>query len=184
MNTRRCAAYTLVELMIVVAVLAIAAVVAIPTAQPVAEFRADAAAGEVANALRYAREDAQHSGAQRLFDCDAAANSIAVFALETDKTTTRVAREPVEHPFNRAPYLLNLNAAPAGNTMAFVRCTFTFDDNTSATAVAFDAAGDPLRGVGSGDARKSVLRAGQIVLGTGNVERTIAINTTGRITVS
>ena len=184
MNTRRCAAYTLVELMIVVAVLAIAAVVAIPTAQPVAEFRADAAAGEVANALRYAREDAQHSGAQRLFDCDAAANSIAVFALETDKTTTRAAREPVEHPFNRAPYLLNLNAAPAGNTMAFVRCTFTFDDNTSATAVAFDAAGDPLRGVGSGDARKSVLRAGQIVLGTGNVERTIAINTTGRITVS
>jgi prepilin-type N-terminal cleavage/methylation domain-containing protein len=184
MHARRCAAYTLTELLIVVAILAIAAVVAIPTAQPVAEFRADAAAGEVANALRYAREDAQHSGAQRLFDCDAAANSIAVFALETDKTTTRVAREPVEHPFNRAPYLLNLNAAPAGNTMAFVRCTFTFDDNTSATAVAFDAAGDPLRGVGSGDARKSVLRAGQIVLGTGNVERTIAIDTTGRITVS
>jgi len=183
-NTRRCAAYTLVELMIVVAVLAIAAVVAIPTAQPVAEFRADAAAGEVANALRYARENAQHSGAQRLFDCNAAANTIAVFALEADKTTTRVARDPVEHPFNRAPYLLNLNAAPAGNTMAFVRCTFTFDDNTSATAVAFDAAGDPLRGVGSGDARKSVLRAGQIVLGTGNVERTIAIDTTGRITVS
>lgn len=184
MNTRRCAGYTLLELMIVVAVLAIAAVVAIPTAQPVAEFRADAAAGEVVNALRFARENAQYSGVQRLFDCDAAANTIAVFALETDKTTTRVARDPVEHPFNRAPYLLNLNAAPAGNTMALVRCTFTFDDNTSATAVAFDAAGDPLRGVGSGDARKSVLRTGQIVLGAGDVERTITIGTTGRITVS
>jgi len=170
--------------MIVVAVLAIAAVVAMPTAQPVAEFRADAAAGEVVNALRFARENAQYSGAQRLVDCDVTANSIAVFALETDKTTTRAAREPVEHPFNRAPYLLNLNAAPAGNTMALVRCTFTFDDNSTAAAVAFGAAGNPLRGVGSGSARESVLRTGQIVLGAGNVERTITVDTTGRITVS
>ncbi|MBD8563998.1 prepilin-type N-terminal cleavage/methylation domain-containing protein [Oxalobacteraceae sp. CFBP 8763] len=184
MYAHRCAAYTLTELMIVVAVLAIAAVVAMPTAQPVAEFRADAAAGEVVNALRFARENAQYSGAQRLVDCDVTANSIAVFALETDKTTTRAAREPVEHPFNRAPYLLNLNAAPAGNTMALVRCTFTFDDNSTAAAVAFGAAGNPLRGVGSGSARESVLRTGQIVLGAGNVERTITVDTTGRITVS
>ena len=184
MYAHRCAAYTLTELLLVVAILAIAAAVAIPTAQPVAEFRADAAAGEVVNALRFARENAQYSGAQRLFDCDAAANTIAVFALETDKATTRVSRDPVEHPFNRAPYLLNLNAAPAGNTMALVRCTFTFDDNSTAAAVAFGAAGNPLRGVGSGSARESVLRAGQIVLGTGNVERTITVDTTGRITVS
>jgi len=181
---RHCAAYTLTELLIVVAILAIAAVVAIPTTQPVAEFRADAAAGEVVNALRFARENAQYSGAQRLFDCNAAANTIAVFALETDKTTTRVSRDPVEHPFNRAPYLLNLNAAPAGNTMALVRCTFTFEDNASATAIAFDTAGNPQRGVGSGVARDNPLRTGQVVLGAGNVERTIAIDATGRITVS
>ena len=184
MHRHYCAAYTLTELMIVVAILAIAAVVALPTAQPVAEFRADAAAGEVANALRFARDNAQYSGVQRLFDCNAAANTIAVFALETDKTTTRVARDPVEHPFNRAPYLLNLNAVPAGNTMALVRCTFTFDDNSTAAAIAFDAAGKLLRGVGSGAARDRVLRAGQVMLGAGNVARTITIDATGRITVS
>lgn len=184
MYAHRCAAYTLTELLIVVAILAITAVVAIPTAQPVAEFRADAAAGEVVNALRFARENAQYSGAQRLFDCDVAANTIAVFALETDKTTTRAARDPVEHPFNRAPYLLNLNAVPAGNTMALVRCTFTFDDNTSSTAIAFNADGKLLRGVGSGVARDNPLRTGQVVLGAGNVERTITVDTTGRITVS
>ena len=184
MYAHRCAAYTLTELMIVVAVLAIAAVVAMPTAQPVAEFRADAAAGEVVNALRFARENAQYSGAQRLVDCDVTANSIAVFALETDKTTTRAAREPVEHPFNRAPYLLNLNAAPAGNTMALVRCTFTFDDNSTAAAVAFDADGKLLRGVGNDPARKSPLRTGQVVLGAGDVERTITVDAIGRITVS
>jgi hypothetical protein len=68
--------------------------------------------------------------------------------------------------------------------MALVRCTFTFDDNASATAVAFNADGKLLRGVGSGDAKDSVLRTGQIVLGAGNVERTITVDTTGRITVS
>jgi prepilin-type N-terminal cleavage/methylation domain-containing protein len=184
MHRHNCAAYTLTELLIVVAILAIAAAVAIPTAQPVAEFRADAAAGEVVNALRFARENAQHSGEQRLFDCNAAANTIAVFALETVQTTARASRDPVEHPFNRAPYLLNLNAAPAGNTMALVRCTFTFDDNSTAAAVAFDEAGNPVRGVGSGEARKSPLRTGQVVLGAGNVERTITVDATGRITVS
>jgi prepilin-type N-terminal cleavage/methylation domain-containing protein len=184
MYARHCAAYTLTELLIVVAILAIAAVVAIPTAQPVAEFRADAAAGEVVNALRFAREDAQHSGEQRLFDCDAPTNAIAVYALVTARTTTTASNMPVEHPFNRAPYQLTLNAAPAGNTMALVRCTFTFEDNSTAAAVAFDAAGKLLRGAGSGAARDRALRAGQVVLGAGNVERTITIDATGRITVS
>jgi len=184
MNARRCAAYTLTELIFVVAILAIAAAVAIPTAQPVAEFRADAAAGEVVNALRFARENALHSGEQRLFDCDAPANAIAVYALVTARTTTTASNMPVEHPFNRAPYQLTLNAAPAGNNMALVRCTFTFEDNSTATAVAFDAAGKLLRGAGSSPARERVLRTGQVVLGAGNVERTITVDTTGRITVS
>jgi prepilin-type N-terminal cleavage/methylation domain-containing protein len=184
MNARHCAAYTLTELLIVVAILAIAAVVAIPTAQPVVEFQADAAAGEVVNALRFAREDAQHSGEERLFGCNAAANAIAVYALTTVKTTTTASNMPVEHPFNRAPYQLTLNAAPAGNTMALVRCTFTFEDNSSAAAVAFDAAGKLLRGVGSAPARDRALSAGQVVLGAGNVERTITVDATGRITVS
>lgn len=184
MNTRRCAAYTLTEMMIVVAILAIAAVVALPTAQPVAEFRADAAAGEVVNALRYARENAQHSGVQRLFDCDAPANVIAVYALVTDRTSTTTSNLPVDHPFSRAPYQLTLNAAPSGNTMALVSCTFTFADNGTAAAVGFDASGNPIRGVGSGLARTSALRSGRVVIGAGHVVRHVVVDGSGRITVS
>ena len=170
--------------MIVVAILAIAAAVALPTAQPVAEFRADAAAGEVVHALRFARENAQHSGEQRLFDCDAPANAIAVYALVTDRTTTRTSNLPVDHPFTRVPYQLTLNAAPSGNTMALVSCTFTFADNGTAAAVGFDASGNPIRGVGSGPARTSVLRSGQVVLGAGHVVRNVVVDGSGRITVS
>ena len=184
MQARYYAAYTLTELLIVIAILAIAAVVAIPTAQPVAEFRADAAAGEVVNALRFARENAQHSGGERLFDCDAPANAIAVFALVTDKTTTRASAEPVEHPFSRAPYQLTLNASPAGNNMVLIRCTFTYTDNATVASVAFDAAGNPVRGIGSGGTRTQALRSGQIVLGAGHVVRHVDIDASGRITVS
>ena len=184
MYARYCGAYTLAEMLIVVAVLAVAAVVALPTAQPVAESRADAAAGEVAHALRFARDNALHSGAQRLFDCDAAANTIAVFALVTNGTATTLSNNPVDHPFSRAPYRQVLHAAPAGNNMALVRCTFTFADNSTAVSVGFDAFGHPVRGAGTGPVRTQALRSGQIVLGAGNVQRQVDIDATGRITVS
>lgn len=185
MNTRRCAAYTLTELMIVVAILAIAAVVALPTAQPVAEFRADAAAGEVAHALRFARENAQHSGEQRLFDCDVQANTIAVLTLApTTSPATTGTGKVVNHPFSGAPYRLTLNAAPAGNNMVLMRCTFTYTDNATVASVAFDAAGNPVRGIGSGGTRAQALRSGQIVLGAGHVVRHVDIDASGRITVS
>lgn len=181
---RSCPAYTLVELLVVVAILAVAAVVALPSAQPVAEFRADAAAGEVVHALRYARENAVHSGAQRLFSCDAVANTFAVVALDSDAPSTTISKTVLSHPFNQVPYQMSLNAAPAGNTMSLVSCTFTFDDNGSGPALGFDASGSPIRAMGSGPARTSALRAGRVVLGSGNVVRTIEIDATGRITAS
>jgi len=183
MYARHCAAYTLAELLIVVAVLSLAAVAAIPTAQPVAEPRADAAAGEVAIALRHARDNARHSGAQRLFDCDTAAGTVAVSALAvTGAATTTVGL--VDHPFTHLPYRVALNAAPAGNTMALVRCIFTFSDNSTASAVAFDVDGNPVRGLGTSPARNEKLRSGRIELGAGHVVRSIDVDATGRITVS
>lgn len=183
MRARYSAGYTLTEMMIVVAVLALAAVAAIPAAQPVAEFRADAAAGEVAIALRQARDSARHSGAQRLFDCDTATGTVSVSALTVNGTTTTTAGL-IDHPFTHLPYRMALNAAPAGNTMALVRCTFTFNDNSAASAVAFDIDGNPVRGVGNGNARIEGLRSGRIELGAGHVARSIEIDATGRITVS
>jgi Tfp pilus assembly protein FimT len=168
----------------VVAILAVAAVVAIPAAQPVAEFRADAAAGEVVHALRFARESAQHSGAERLLVCDADANTITVFGLATTGDATTATPDPLRHPFTLLPYQLVVNTAPAGNHMALVRCTFTFVENANAASVGFNTSGNPVRGVGKGKVRTDALRSGQVVLGSGNVLRTIDIDASGRITVS
>lgn len=169
--------YTLVELMLVLAILAIAAAVALPSAQPVAGFGADAAAGEVALALRFARDDARRSGQSRLFACNPAAATVTVGAIDTDKDNSVVS--------NAAPwYSAALATIPAANQMAIVSCTFTFTDNPGAATFAFDASGNPVRGIGKGPARTQQLRSGAVVIGDGATRRTITLDASGRITLS
>lgn len=177
MNRRVGAGYTLVELMLVLAILAIAAAVALPSAQPVAGFKADAAAGEVALALRFARDDARRSGQARLFACDPAAATATVRSIDTDKDNSVVS--------NAAPwYSAALAPNPATNQMAIVSCTFTFADNPGAATFAFDASGNPVRGIGKGPARNQLLRSGAVVIGNGATRRTITLDASGRITLS
>lgn len=68
--------------------------------------------------------------------------------------------------------------------MNLVSCNFTFVDNATAAAVVFDAAGDPVRGIGKGPVRDKALRAGVIVLGAGHIRRSVNLGATGRITQS
>ncbi|MDN4035530.1 prepilin-type N-terminal cleavage/methylation domain-containing protein [Massilia sp. YIM B02443] len=170
--------YTLIELMLVLAILAIAAAVALPSAQPVAGFGADAAAGEVALALRFARDDARRSGQSRLFACNPAAATATVRSIDTDKDNSVVS--------NAAPwYSAALAPIPAANQIAIVSCTFTFTENPSSAATfAFDASGNPVRGIGKGPARTQRLRSGAVVIGDGATRRTITLDASGRITLS
>lgn len=184
MASCRRAGYTLLELLAVVAIVSIAAVVAIPAAQPLAEFQADAAAGEVVQAMRFARDDTRRTGKQRLFSCRPETNTVTVGGIDTDKDVAIISSTPVLHPARALPYAVKLNAAPAGNQMAIVSCLFTFADNASADAVAFDATGNPVRGVGKGPARTQLLRTGAVVVGAGHVTRTVTLDVTGRITIS
>lgn len=183
MNALRPGGYTLLELLAVVAILSIAALVAIPSSHPVAEARADAAAGEVALALKFARDDARRTGQQRLFGCDQALNRIMVRPTASAGPDTVVSSAYVDHPASRAPYLVRLASTPAGNTMALTRCTFTFADNTSAATVVFDEDGNPVRGLGKAAMRTQVLHSGTVVLGAGNATRTVVVDTAGRITI-
>lgn len=176
--------YTLIELLMVVAILSIAAVVVIPSSAPIVEFDADAAATEVALALRFARDEAKRTGQPRLFDCQRALNQIAVNAIDASGPEAGIAPTRILHPTSRAAYIVALNSVPAGNTMALISCTFTFADNASAATLGFDSAGNPVRGLGKAGARTQPLRSGSVVLGAGNTRRSIAVDGTGRITIS
>jgi len=180
--------HTLAELMAVCAVLAIAAAVALPSAQPVAEARADAAASEVVQALRFARQEAMRSGAVRMLRCDAARNEVSVYVPDASGAIATM----LKHPLNKMDYTVNLGQAPAGSNIALTGCSFRFATGSTATTIAFDASGNPVRGIsagaGAGPAAASdpnqILSSGTIVVGAGNVTRTVAIDAGGRVTAS
>ncbi|GGX80280.1 prepilin-type N-terminal cleavage/methylation domain-containing protein [Massilia dura] len=180
--SRRSHGYTLAEMLAVCAVLSIAAAVALPSAQPVAEFRADTAAGEVVLALRFAREEALRTGEWRRFGCEVQQNRISIVGLDTSGTNVQDSDVAVLHPGNRAAYVVAMNAAPLGSNVSLAACSFTFADGATASTVAFDEAGNPVRGTGSATARAQGLAAGTILLGAGNVTRAIAVDVTGRVT--
>lgn len=176
MQRRAIAGYTLIELLMVVAILSIVAVIALPVTQRVTQAGTDVAVDEVAHALRFARDEARRKGEQRLVSCDLATGQLTIGAVDSDKDTS-FAR-------SGAPYLVAPGSVPAGSAMALVSCSFTFTDNATAATVVFDATGNPVRGIGKGPARDKALRSGAIVLGAGPLRRSVNLNVTGRITQS
>jgi prepilin-type N-terminal cleavage/methylation domain-containing protein len=186
MSRRPSRGYTLAEMLAVCAVLSVTAVVALPAAAPVGEFRADAAAGEVVLALRFAREEAIRVGDYRVFSCEQAANRIRLYSLKAagpNLVEDTAPASAVQHPASRTPYAVSLDTAPAGGNMAIAGCSFTFADNTTATTVAFDPAGSPVRSTGGGPAGLTqALTAGNVRIGAGNAQRTINLDVTGRVT--
>ncbi|RYE95407.1 MAG: hypothetical protein EOO78_23785 [Oxalobacteraceae bacterium] len=171
--------HTLAELLTVCTVLAIAAAVALPSAQPITEVRADTAAGEVVQALRFARQEAMRSGAYRMLRCDAVRNEVSVYLPDTNGAATML-----KHPLSKMDYTVNLAQAPAGSNVALTGCRFQFADRTTAATLAFDGNGNPVRGTGTAADQAQALSSGAIVLGAGNVTRTVAVDINGRVTTS
>jgi len=182
MAVSRDGGYTLAEMMIVCAVLAVAATVALPSAQPVAEFRADTAAGEVASALRFAREEAMRTGAIRMLRCEPAQNRVSVYIPDANggKAAT------VNHPLTRMDYTVVLDGAPTPSNITLAGCAFIFLDKkgTTTTTIAFDGNGNPVLGTGDAKTQILALSSGRISLGAGATQRTIAVDATGRVTTS
>ena len=101
---RNAAGFTLVELLIVVFVLGIAAMIALPNFQDERRLRLDAVANEVADALRFARNESMRTGTShgvrvtdtsgpvRVFELDAAGERRVAIPSELDRLR-RHARE-------------------------------------------------------------------------------------------
>ncbi|WP_036168234.1 Tfp pilus assembly protein FimT/FimU [Massilia sp. 9096] len=135
--------FTLAEMLVTCAVLAVAAAVALPTSQPAVEVRAGAAASEVARALRFAREDAMRTGVTRMVKCDMANNTLTVYVPDTSGNVATALNDPL----TKMNYALALGQPRAGVSATLRTCSFQFSDNTQAAAVAFDPSGNPVRGI-------------------------------------
>lgn len=174
MAAPRSSGNSLAEVLIVCAVLAIGAAVALPAAQPAVEFRADAATVDVVQAIRFARQEAMRSGALRMVGCDQAGNQLSVYVPDVNGAPVTMLQDPLR----KADYVV------ATGALSLTSCDFMFADGKAAPMLGFDADGNPVRGTGDAKKQAMAMTSGAIVVGNGNVKRTIAIDVTGRVTSS
>jgi prepilin-type N-terminal cleavage/methylation domain-containing protein len=169
--------FTLAELLFVVFVLAVIAAITIPPRDAGAERRLEQAAGEVADALIFARGESLRTSADhgvRIED----GKRLRVFRLDASKGTPTEVYD-VRHPVDKNPYDVDL----ASETLTRgTRLTghFLFQrDGTADAAVSFDANGEAVRGR---DARP--LATGGVLIDNEGLRISVAVAPlTGRVSI-
>lgn len=180
------AGFTLAEMVTVVAVLALAASLVIPKADPQAAFAADAVAGEIARALRFAQREAIRTGTYQMVSADPATQALRVYQVIDKKESLAI------HPVDKHPYQISF----AGNAMpraTIVSAVFKYDGGPTTHYASFGPDGSPayvdpgLFGQLAGflfDAKDvdPLKEEGRITIRYGNAERVVRVTpVTGRV---
>jgi prepilin-type N-terminal cleavage/methylation domain-containing protein len=178
---RRHAGVTLIELLAVIAIIALVAAIAIPQATSVSPAVVDAAAAEVAHAIRFAQREAVRTGQNHVAEIDPAKQTVRVYRLSGPKTVDEDKSNPVMHPVDKIAYSISL----AGNTATravVANSVFTYGPDTTSN-VTFGVDGSPV--YLKGTATPAALSADGVVrLQLGATLRTVTVDrTTGRVTL-
>lgn len=168
---------TLVEMLITVALVALVASIAVPSAAPASSFAAEAVAGEVSRALRFAQREAIRTGSWRFVCIAPVSNSLIVYdALSACPGTNA----PVSHPVDKGGYRIDFGSA-AGARGQLASSAFTYEDDTTRNYVGFNADGAPA--ARNGEQATLLRSSGKVVIRHAHVEREVAVQAlTGRVT--
>jgi Tfp pilus assembly protein FimT len=178
---------TLAEMVIVVAVIAIAAALALPRSDPQAGLAADAVAGEIARAIRFAQREAIRTGTYQLVSVNPATQVLKVYRT-TDKGDVLAT-----HPVDKRDYEISFanNAMPRATIVSSV---FKYEDGANTNFTAFGPDGNPVDPtpdklltqligmlLGAKDA-PPLKEEGKITIRYGNAERVVRVTpVTGRV---
>ena len=124
------------EMVVVVAILAVAAALAIPKADPQPAFAADAVASEVARALRFAQREAVRTATYQMVSADPATHTVRVYQVIAKKEVTAT------HPVDKTPYQISF----AGNAMpraTIVSSVFKYEGGPTTNFASFGPDGAP-----------------------------------------
>ena len=175
--------FTLAEMLIVVALLAILAKVMVPTLAGHDDHRLDVAASEVREALRFARTEAMRRGKKALVDAESAPGRVKVLWLSNSGCSDFAGATAATDPRTKAAFDVDVSGGPFSSGVAvtprFMASGIAwgglvFDANGKAADVCqvtgMNSQGSPEAGSG-------------IVLSRGDRQVTVAIDAaTGRVT--
>ena len=165
---------TLVELLVVLAVLGVLVALALPGAAGPEATRLHAAAAEVAQALRYARSEALRSGRLIGVRIDAAGGRVVVSSYQDEATATTLA-----HPADRRSYDLVL--ASALNAPGLTVSAAAFHPGPK-DLIVFDPGGNAAVFDASGIATVP-LTGGSVVLSLRGRQASVGVDANGRVTL-
>ncbi len=133
---------TLLEILIVVSILGIAAMVAIPSLSSSEPYKLDLAAQEFAAAMRYARSEAIRTGEPRGFRQQSTAKRIRVFRPDTG-TAPWTLNYDVYHPVSKQLYDVDLNNHPLAGADSVSRADMFRGNCNTPDNIYFDGSGIP-----------------------------------------
>lgn len=177
-------AYTLVELVIVVTILAVVAAVAVPNLSSGSEAKLRLAAEEVASAIRFARSEAIRTGEGHGLTISQSTQKVTV--KKYDLTTAPISTlYTLAQPIDKQPYDFNVNtrSTTQGVTISNSQDAFNYTGLGRRRSMIFDAYGTPKWIVGSGPTTY-LLEEGIVELSLGNKQLFVNVAPiTGRVTV-
>ena len=177
-------AYTLLEMLIAVTIVALVATIALPSLSTGDEKKLDLAATEVANAIRFARSEALRTGEGHGLTVSQATQQVTV--KKYDLTTAPISTlGTLTHPVDKKPYDFNINTGSTTSdvTISNSQDVFNFTGLGRRRSLIFDANGTPKWIVGSGPTTH-LLSDGNIELSYGRQQRVVSVAPiTGRVTV-
>lgn len=179
--------HTLSELLVVLAIMAVASALALPSAEPVRQSAVDAAVKEVAQALRFAQTDAIRTGNYRVVSIDVATNRVRVFGLNMGpQPPIEDTAKPVTHPIDKKNYDLALTQVPSTSGVRIASSIFNFSGGSSTSQLGFAADGSPVNVLGPNpNDVKAMIGTGQVQISYGAFQRTVSVEAaTGRVSVS
>ena len=173
---------TLAEMTVVVALLAVAAAIAVPAADPVGPPRVGAVAAEVAQALRFAQREALRTKVWHVVRIDPPAQ-LRVYRLNTSGTIAEDTGRPVLHPLDKLTYQVSFASGSAAGAR-IVSAVFRYQQGATRNYASFAPDGSPADIHGWLLTDIDPLRDGVVTVRYGNVERTVRLApATGRVTL-
>jgi len=134
--------FTLVEIVAVVAVLAIAGLVLIPTLNPSQPYKLDLVASQIAESIRFAQGEALRTQTPYGVEIDTATNRFRVFR-DTSALIPPTPVFDVYHPVSKTFYDLDLEANSATSGVQIAAAPVWIGACTRPDRLGFDAHGTP-----------------------------------------